>query len=136
MGKTKIKNGLIVIGDSSSSGGVILDIQGLSGQLFSVTDDLTGSIFSANDISGIPIMEVFADGTVNIGTFGAEAIIVTGSDTNIRNLEIQSPLRIINSFTPTGTADTTGNIGDVSWDDDYIYVKTNVGWKRSTLSTF
>jgi len=71
----KIKKGLIVNG----SGSTILDIQGSQGQLFSVTDQLSGSLFSVNDISGIPIMEVFSDNTVNLGTFNAEAIKVSGS---------------------------------------------------------
>jgi hypothetical protein len=40
------------------SGGTILDIQGASGQLFSVSDDLTGDIFSVSDISGMPLLNV------------------------------------------------------------------------------
>ena len=35
-----------------------LSFDGSSGQLFSITDDLTGSLFSVNDISGIPSIEV------------------------------------------------------------------------------
>jgi len=51
-----------------------LDIQGTQGQLFSVTDDLSGSIFAVSDISGVPIFDVnssgvsYFDGTVEIGT--------------------------------------------------------------------
>jgi hypothetical protein len=40
-----------------------LDVQGTQGQLFSVTDDLSGDIFSVADISGVPIMNVNSDGT-------------------------------------------------------------------------
>jgi len=40
-----------------------LDIQGTQGQLFSVTDDLSGDIFSVADISGVPILNVNSDGT-------------------------------------------------------------------------
>lgn len=40
------------------------------------------------------------------------------------------------SYTPTGTSDTAGEIGDLAKDDNYIYVKTSVGWKRSVLSTW
>ena len=60
------------------SGSTVFDIQGSQGQLFSVTDSLSGSLFSVNDISGIPILEVFSDDTVKIGTFNNEAIIVNG----------------------------------------------------------
>lgn len=45
-------------------------------------------------------------------------------------------LRLENSFTPTGTSDAAGATGNIAWDDDYIYVKTSAGWKRSALSTF
>jgi len=45
-------------------------------------------------------------------------------------------LRMRTSYTPTGTADTNGNTGDLAWDDSYIYVKTSAGWKRAALSAF
>jgi hypothetical protein len=72
----KIKKGLIVNGQ----GGTVVDIQGNSGQLFSITDSLTGVLLSVNDISGIPIFEVSSNDTVKMGTFGAEGLIVEGSD--------------------------------------------------------
>ena len=41
-----------------------LSFEGSAGQLFSITNDLTsGSIFSVNDVSGIPSIDVDADGT-------------------------------------------------------------------------
>jgi hypothetical protein len=42
----------------------------------------------------------------------------------------------IENITPSGTADPQGTLGDFTWDDNFIYVKTNTGWKRSVLSTF
>lgn len=72
----KVKNGLIVYSSGSANA---LDVQGSQGQLFSVTDTLSGSLFSVNDISGIPIVEVLSDNIVKLGTFNDEAIIVTGS---------------------------------------------------------
>lgn len=45
-------------------------------------------------------------------------------------------LRLMDTFTPSGTADANGAVGALAWDDDYIYMKTSVGWKRATLSTF
>jgi hypothetical protein len=71
----RVRKKLIVNG----SGSTILDVQGSQGQLFSVTDSLSGSLFSVKDISGIPVIEAFSDDTVNIGTFNAEAIKVSGS---------------------------------------------------------
>ena len=46
-------------------------IGGSAGQLFSVTDSLTGTIMSVNDISGIPILEVAA-ATTNVVTITGE----------------------------------------------------------------
>jgi hypothetical protein len=66
-----VRKGLIVEG---ASGGTVVDIQGSQGQLFSVTDDLSGSIFAVSDISGVPIFDVnssgvsYFDGNVGIGT--------------------------------------------------------------------
>jgi hypothetical protein len=50
----------------STAGATVLDIQGTSGQLFSITDDLTGTLFAVSDISGIPILSVDASGVVNV----------------------------------------------------------------------
>ena len=59
----KVKKGLIVTG---ASGGTVVDIQGSQGQLFSVTDDLSGSIFAVSDISGVPILDVNSSGLVTV----------------------------------------------------------------------
>ena len=48
-----------------ASGSTVLDIQGSQGQLFSITDDLTGDLFTVSDISGVPIFNINASGTSN-----------------------------------------------------------------------
>jgi hypothetical protein len=50
----------------STSGSTVFDVQGTQGQLFSITDDLSGDLFEVSDISGIPILTVNASGTVTI----------------------------------------------------------------------
>jgi hypothetical protein len=75
----KVRKGLIVEGSGSST---VVDVKGASGQLFSVTsneDPTSGSVFSANDISGIPIIQAYANNVVKIGNFNAEPLIVTQS---------------------------------------------------------
>lgn len=42
----------------------------------------------------------------------------------------------IPNYTPTSSNDTYGNIGNITTDDDYLYIKTNNGWKRTTLQSF
>ena len=43
---------------------------------------------------------------------------------------------ISTNYTPTGSSDTSGEIGDTAWDNSYFYVKTPDGWKRSQLETW
>ena len=69
------------IGIGTSTPNAKLDVQGTQGQLFSVTDDLSGDIFSVADISGVPILNVNSDGTsyfdgnVGIGTTSPGALL-------------------------------------------------------------
>ena len=49
------------------SGSTVFDVIGSEGTLFSIDDDLTGTLFTANDISGLPVLEVSASGEVYIG---------------------------------------------------------------------
>ena len=62
------------------------DIQGSAGQLFSVTNNLTsGSIFSVNDVSGIPSIDVDADGTIQIAPYGAGELVGIGTTNQHQN---------------------------------------------------
>jgi hypothetical protein len=40
------------------------------------------------------------------------------------------------AYTPSGSTDTNGNLGNVTRDDDYLYIRTNSGWKRTNLENF
>jgi hypothetical protein len=52
-----------------------LSFEGSAGQLFSVTNDLSGTIFSVNDVSGIPSIEVLDTGTVELAQYSGEVVI-------------------------------------------------------------
>lgn len=52
-----------------------LSFSGTAGQLFSITNSLTGTIFSVNDVSGIPIIEVFANSTIRMTQYGGNVEI-------------------------------------------------------------
>jgi hypothetical protein len=54
-----------------------LSLEGSAGQLFSVTNNLKGSIFSVNDVSGIPSIEVIDDGTVKFAQYNGNVLIGT-----------------------------------------------------------
>jgi hypothetical protein len=59
----------------------LFTVQGSQGELFSVTDSLTGSLFSVNDISGLPILEVNSDQTVKMGNYLAPVLNATSKVT-------------------------------------------------------
>jgi hypothetical protein len=65
-------NVLTVQGSGSSA--PLFTVQGSQGELFSVTDSLTGSLFSVNDISGLPIVDVRSDQTTLIGSYLAPGL--------------------------------------------------------------
>jgi hypothetical protein len=71
------QNILTVIGSGNSTTSPLFSVQGSSGELFSVSDSLVGSLFSVNDISGLPIMEVFSDNTTLWGSYQAPSLNTT-----------------------------------------------------------
>lgn len=75
----------------NGSGSTLFDVVGSQGQLFSITDSLTGSLFAVSDVSGLPILEVFSDDTIKMGSFNNEALEVSGSDVNFNNLPTSDP---------------------------------------------
>lgn len=60
----KVKKGLIVYG----SGSVVADIQGSQGQLMSVTDSLSGTLFSVRNISGLEYFMVSSSGDIKMSS--------------------------------------------------------------------
>jgi hypothetical protein len=53
-----------------------LSFEGSAGQLFSINNNLTsGVIFAVNDVSGIPQIDVNANGTIRIGPFGGQVCV-------------------------------------------------------------
>jgi hypothetical protein len=59
-----------------------LSFEGSSGQLFSINNNLTvGTIFSVNDVSGIPAMETVAEGLNYLSPYYGNTIIGPGSKT-------------------------------------------------------
>lgn len=96
-----------------TSGGT-LSFEGSTGQLFSVTNTMTGTIYSVNDVSGIPSIEVLDTGLVKFAQYSGNVLLGSGTDNSVDKLQV------------TGTAIINGGIAMTS------------GWNRSlTLqSTF
>ena len=75
---------LTLFGSGSTGRTDLFSIDGNNGRLFSVSDDLSDSLFSVNTIAGLPVIEAFADNTVKIGKYGAEAIVISGSNNTLQ----------------------------------------------------
>lgn len=80
--------------------------------------------------SGTNLLNILPSGNVGLGN------ITPSSTLDVNGATGHSQFRLRTSYTPTSTSDTNGNTGDFSWDDNYFYIKTSAGWKRSALSTF
>src|SRR6056300_1122394 len=83
-----------------------LSFEGNSGQLFSITDDMSGTIFAVNDISGTPSIEVDADGTARIAEISGNVLIGTATDDGTNILQVDGTI-----------ADATGN--STNWNTAY-----------------
>ena len=73
-----------------------LSFEGSAGQLFSITPSLTGTIFSVNDVSGIPSIEVEDTGEVRIAPFNGNVLIGSTTDNTAGKLQVTG------DFTATG----------------------------------
>jgi hypothetical protein len=68
-------------------------------------------------------------GGVNVGI----GTITPTSKVDISGSTGYSQLRVRTDYTPSSSGDTNGEIGNFSWDDDFLYMKTNNGWGRIPL---
>ena len=69
--------GNVSIGTTSTTNK--FEVAGTAGQLFSVSDSFTGTIFSVNDVSGIPSIEVLDTGLVKLAQYNGQLAIGTGT---------------------------------------------------------
>lgn len=76
--------------------GGTLTFDGSIGQLFSVTNSMTGTIYSVNDISGIPSFEVLDTGLVKLAQYSGNVVIGSATDNG-------SKLQVTGSITASGT---------------------------------
>jgi len=153
---------LCTMGVSSPSyGGVSIGVRGSAAASPGFGKNGDGFLYSSEDQNGLNIIsQDSASGTDDYIRFYAGKDAISTSDIHIQgsgttgsvvkgNIGInnESPtskidiigttgyhqLRLRTDYTPTSAADGNGDIGDVCWDDDYFYVKTNNGWGRTSL---
>lgn len=101
-----------------------LSFEGSAGQLFSITNTLTGTIYSVNDVSGIPSIEVLDTGLVKLAQYSGNVVVGTATDDGSK-LQVRGSLRVGNggwNSSPAGTtfshtiAANTGNFRTVNFD--------------------
>jgi hypothetical protein len=94
-----------------------LSFEGSAGQLFSVTNQLTGTLFSVNDISGIPSIEVLDTGRVNLAQYNGTVVIGANTSANVSTSNTTGELVVF------GGVGVTGNIyvGGTSAGSNGIY---------------
>ena len=80
-GLINITGSATMVGSGSISNTTIFSVNGNNGRLFEVTDDLSTSIFSVNTIAGLPVIEAFADTSVNLGRYNSSGSAVQISST-------------------------------------------------------
>lgn len=109
-----------------------LKIQNKSGGALYINYDHPSHTYIYSSINTL-IAKFMTNGTV---WFGLDI-----ADTGTNKVDINADngyeqLRLRNSYTPTSSSDPNGEVGSIVRDDDYLYIKTNSGWKRALLSTF
>ena len=100
--------------------GGTLSFDGSTGQLFSVTNSMSGTIFSANDVSGIPSIEVIDTGLVKIAQYSGNVLLGSGTDTGLAKLQVTGSLSITgNMLYPTNSKSIYGP--NTTW-SSYLHV--------------
>lgn len=99
-GNTTVNTAITITMYPDSNGTISFD--GSAGQLFSITNDLSGLLWSVNDVSGIPSAEVYANGSVRLAEFSGNVSI--GTATNSSKLFVNGNTTVNGSINVTSTA--------------------------------
>jgi len=110
-------SGSLGIGTTQPTGK--FEIAGVSGSLFSVSDSMSGSLLAVNNVSGLPIFEVFSDNRMIAGAYGANALVVSGS-------------RVAVGTTPTNTTEFLVS-GSSTASDKVMLVKAGISTQTGAL---
>mgnify|MGYP005990739263 FL=1 len=65
------------------SGSEVFAVDGTNGRLFTVTDELSGSLFSANTIAGLPVIEAFSDYKVTLGPYSSQTTVDSSGNLSV-----------------------------------------------------
>jgi hypothetical protein len=107
--------------DSDGTQVSALSFEGDAGQLFSIVDSMGGTIFSVNDISGIPSIEVDDDGEIRLAEFNGHVLVGYASapqSTSTYLLQVDGGIyangTINGTFSGNGSSITSINASNIS----------------------
>ena len=109
-----------------TSGGT-LSFEGSSGQLLSIANTMTGTIFSANDISGIPSIEVLDSGLVKLAQYNGSVAINTSTAASGYGLTIGGNYKIAGAVYIADTPPPNPTSGTLWWDSTYLALRIYYG---------
>jgi len=95
-------NGANTINSTMLNGGT-LAWSGNAGQLFSIADNMTGNIFTVNDVSGIPLISVDAGGNIQFAAsggfvnYGVTAGITAAGSTQGTATSLTRPINVVST---------------------------------------
>jgi hypothetical protein len=114
-----------------------LSWEGSAGQLFSITNNLTsGSIFSVNDVSGIPSIDVNANGTVSMVSYGGNLGIGTTNPTSKLHVVGNVNISGISTLGVTSATNLTAQQLNVSGLSTFAGITTHTASLFGTQASF
>lgn len=129
-------NNIVTSGDTD--GGAILGGYENEITFLSPSDDVKQSAIIGGSGNTVNSFMSAIIGGENNTVSGSRSVVLGGTGINAINSDTTYvPNFVIStSYTPTSSADTTGEPGSITWDNNYLYYKDNSGWKRLSGSTF
>jgi len=128
-----------------------LSFEGLAGQLLSLSNNYSGFVFQANDLSGTPYIEVLDSGLVRIAQYPGNVLIGTPNDNGNDKLQVSGSIlststikgATLTSTVATGTAPLTvtsstmvSNLNAQYWNGNSFSSYLNQGVRTGDGPTF
>ena len=107
-----------------------LSFSGTAGQLFSITNDLSGTIFSVNDVSGMPSLSINDQGIIELAEFNGRVLIGGASDDSASTLQVSGALTA-DSATITGNIKTRTALFSMNDEDSSNFATVVIGERNA-----
>jgi trimeric autotransporter adhesin len=112
-----------------------LSFSGTSGQLFSITDSMTGTIFAVNDISGVPSIEVDDTGVIRFAETFGNVLIGTANNLSNTKLYINGSLGLTGAINVNSSVGTAGQVLTSNGSIAYWATTADANLVQSNLTT-